>query len=277
MAGTAGVIGIKNGSGGAAQFNFPVGAAFNGAGYIFVADAYNNVIRTTKSIAGITWGTPSSITYGTGLGGAQLNASSGVSGTFTYTPPSGAVLNTGTNTLNVILSPADTTDYTGATTNVNVVVTPASLIVTANNATRSYGATNPTFTGTITGIQNSDNISATYSSSATPSSAPGNYSIIPTLVDPNDRETNYNVTIDDGTLFVVVTQPGVFQSIGLQTNGTILLNVSGATNATYTLDVSTDLISWTPLMTFTMTNGAVQLNDATSTNYSARYYLLESP
>ena len=112
-----------------------------------------------------------------------------------------------------------------------------------------------------------------YFSSATPSSAPGNYSIIPTLVDPNDRETNYNVTIDDGTLFVVVTQPGVFQSIGLQTNGTILLNVSGATNATYTLDVSTDLISWTPLMTFTMTNGAVQLNDATSTNYSARYYL----
>ena len=79
VAGTAGVIGIKNGSGGAAQFNFPVGAAFNGAGYIFVADAYNNVIRTTKSIAGITWGTPSSITYGTGLGGAQLNATTGVS------------------------------------------------------------------------------------------------------------------------------------------------------------------------------------------------------
>ena len=58
-------------------------------------------------------------------------------------------------------------NYTIFYTNGTLTVTGAVLTVTANNATRSYGATNPVFSGTITGIQNGDNITATYATTAT--------------------------------------------------------------------------------------------------------------
>ena len=54
----------------------------------------------------------------------------------------------------------------------SLVVSPAPLTVTAANASRAYGQTNPAFTGTITGVTNGDNITATYSCSAT-SQQPG--------------------------------------------------------------------------------------------------------
>ncbi len=58
------------------------------------------------------------------------------------------------------------------------------------------------FTGTITGLTNGDDIAASYSTTATSSSPAGTYPIIPSLVDPNNRETNYTVTLVNGTLTV---------------------------------------------------------------------------
>ena len=58
------------------------------------------------------------------------------------------------------------------------------LVVVANDASRAYGATNPVFSGTITGVQSGDNITATYATTATPSSPVGTYPITPSLVDP---------------------------------------------------------------------------------------------
>src|SRR5207302_444524 len=43
----------------------------------------------------ISWPTPSAIPYGTALSAAQLNATSPVAGTFTYSPAAGAVLHAG--------------------------------------------------------------------------------------------------------------------------------------------------------------------------------------
>ena len=81
-------------------------------------------------------------------------------------------------------------------------VTAAGLTVAANNASRVYGATNPVFSGTITGIQNGDNITATYASTATVNSAVGTYPITPTLVDPGSKLSNYIVSSVNGTLSV---------------------------------------------------------------------------
>jgi uncharacterized repeat protein (TIGR01451 family) len=81
-------------------------------------------------------------------------------------------------------------------------VNPAPLVVTAFNAGRFYGDPNPAFTGTITGIKNSDNITATYSSIADPTSDVGNYPIVPALVDPDNKLGNYAVTLNNGTLTV---------------------------------------------------------------------------
>jgi hypothetical protein len=70
---------------------------------------------------------------------------------------------------------------------------------------------------------------------------------------------------------------GVFQSISVLTNGTAQFGFSGTAGAPYTLIASTNLTTWTSVVTFNMTNGAVQYNDATATNYPVRYYMLVSP
>jgi hypothetical protein len=93
-------------------------------------------------------------------------------------------------------------NYAVTFNNGNLVVSPAPLTVTAANATRAFGAPNPVFTGTIVGIKNGDNITATYASPATAASAPGTYPIIPTLVDPTGKLGNYTVTINNGTLTI---------------------------------------------------------------------------
>ena len=72
----------------------------------------------------ITWTNPAPIPYGTPLSSKQLNATANVSGSFAYNPPSGSVLNVGTNTLCVIFTPTDTNDYNGVTDCVNLVVLP---------------------------------------------------------------------------------------------------------------------------------------------------------
>jgi len=81
-------------------------------------------------------------------------------------------------------------------------ITPGSLIVTANNANRTYGALNPGFTGGITGLANGDNITATFASAAQTNSPIGVYPIVPVLVDPETRLSNYTVTTNAGTLSI---------------------------------------------------------------------------
>ena len=155
----------------------------------------------------LIWTNPAPIVYGTAINSNQLNAAATGNGTslpgrFVYGPTNGTVLAAGTNSLTVVFSPADTNTYSSATMNVSLVVLPAPLTVAANNATRAYGQTNPAFTGTLTGLTNSDPITASYNCSATPSSPPGSYSIVPSLNDPSSRLGNYSVTSSNGTLTV---------------------------------------------------------------------------
>src|SRR5713101_5440803 len=83
-----------------------------------------------------------------------------------------------------------------------LTINPAPLTVTAADAGRLYGDPNPSFTGTIAGIKNSDNITATYASAVTAASAIGTYPIVPTLVDPDHKLGNYIVTSNNGTLTI---------------------------------------------------------------------------
>jgi len=78
----------------------------------------------------------------------------------------------------------------------------ATLVVTSMNAGRFYGDGNPEFTGTIAGLKAGDNITAVYTCVANPGSSVGDYVIVPTLVDPDNKLGNYNVVINNGTLTV---------------------------------------------------------------------------
>jgi hypothetical protein len=150
----------------------------------------------------LTWTSPAPITYGMALGPGQLNATANVPGAFAYTPAAGAILGAGTSSLSVIFTPNDLVDYSWATDTVSLVVQPAALTVTAASTNRLYGQPNTAFQGTIAGVVNGDDITATYSCSATTNSPAGTYAIVPGLNDPAGRQTNYTVNLVDGTLTV---------------------------------------------------------------------------
>ena len=134
----------------------------------------------------ITWPNPASISYGTKLSATQLDAtasynSSPVAGSFSYSPASGTALSAGPHTLSVTFTPSSS-NFTSVTTSVPITVTPAVLTVTATNASRSFGAANPTFTYTVSGYQNGDPSSVVHGSAscvtnATVSSGTGTYPI----------------------------------------------------------------------------------------------------
>jgi hypothetical protein len=185
----------------------------------------------------VTWATPAPITYGVALSASQLNATASVPGTNAYSPPAGTVLDAGTHRLSVIFTPTDAVDYSSVTDSVSLVVLPAPLTVTAANASRAYGQTNPIFTGAITGLRNGDNITATYSCSASTSSPVGTYPIVPSLVDPDEHQTNYSVSLVNGTLTVT---PPVIQSV-MQSGNSFTFTWSTRPTQVYQIQYTTNL------------------------------------
>ncbi|MGO4516886.1 beta strand repeat-containing protein [Terriglobus sp. 2YAB30_2] len=100
--------------------------------------AFNEVVSKTTPL--IIWSTPSAINYGTALSATQLNATSTVAGSFTYSPAAGAVLGAGTQTLSVTFTPTDTTTYNGATATTTLVVNKTTPSITwATPAAITYG------------------------------------------------------------------------------------------------------------------------------------------
>jgi hypothetical protein len=222
-----------------------------------VAPGIVTKLTNTYSLA-VTWVEPAAITYGTSLGANQLDAVTvDPQGNYIYSPPAGVVLNAGTNMLSVVFIPEDTLDYgsANATTNVSLVVVPAPLTVTAGNASRPYGEANPVFAGAIVGLENGDNIMTTYTCDATTNSPPGSYAIVPSLADPNNLETNYTVSLINGTLtitppIVTILPAPVIQSAA-QANGSVTFTWSATPNQMYQIQTTTDLSQgpWTVLAT----------------------------
>ncbi len=93
----------------------------------------------------INW-VPIAITYGTKLGGSQLDAMASfngapVAGSFAYTPGMNIVLGAGSQTLSTTFTPTDSTDYAPATMTTTIVVQQAIPTITwANPADITYGA-----------------------------------------------------------------------------------------------------------------------------------------
>jgi len=78
---------------------------------------------TEKQTPEITWANPANITYPTALSATQLNATTTVAGTFTYTPADGTVLSVGDNqALTVNFTPDNTNLYNVASKTVYINV-----------------------------------------------------------------------------------------------------------------------------------------------------------
>jgi RHS repeat-associated protein len=147
-------------------------------------------------------------TAGTPIGSVQFQVDGGnlgpavalVNGTASVTT---SALLAGNHSITAVYT-SDTSSFgdSSTTTPLAQVVNPAPLVVSADNQSKLYGAALPTLTGTLTGVQNGDNITASYVTAATAASHAGAYAITATLNDPNGRLGNYTVTNNPGTLTV---------------------------------------------------------------------------
>jgi hypothetical protein len=98
----------------------------------------------------ITWAAPANIVYGTALSATQLNASSPVAGSFSYSPAAGTVLSVGAHTLTATFTPTDTTDYTTSTATVTLTVIPITpTLGLTSNANPVFFSNAVTFTASI--------------------------------------------------------------------------------------------------------------------------------
>ena len=92
------------------------------ANYNTVSDSVK--INIAKATPKTLWNKPSDIIYGTALSDTQLNATSVIAGSWTYSPVNGSILSAGSNQLlNATFIPSDSASYTSTTISVllNVV------------------------------------------------------------------------------------------------------------------------------------------------------------
>jgi hypothetical protein len=173
----------------------------------------------------------------------------------------------GSYSINAALSGAALSNYTAQVTSGTLTVTPAPVTIKVNNASRAYGAANPTFTGTITGALNGDVLGATYSTTATATSPVGSYSITATLT--GSAAGNYSATVSTGTLTIsqatltiaVNNQSKVYGAVNPALTGTVtgLLNGDSVTT-TY----STAAMQYSAVGSYSIT---ASISGAAAANY----------
>ena len=130
---------------------------------------------------------------------ATTNATGTSSFTFTYNGSTTIPTAAGTYT---VVGTLVNTNYQGSDTE-TLVIGQAPLMVVAANASGVEGQPPPTFTGTITGIRNSDPITATYSTTPGAANEEGSYAIMPTLSDGGTGKlANYSIAITNGAFNV---------------------------------------------------------------------------
>ena len=93
-------------------------------------------------------------------------------------------------------------NYSVTLNNGTLTVGKVTIVATADNRSRAYGQANPEFTGTFTGAIEGDNLTLSYSTTATSGSSTGAYDIVPLINDPDGKLANYSVTLNNGTLTI---------------------------------------------------------------------------
>jgi hypothetical protein len=233
-------------------------ATYGGAGNFTTSTSPATSITINPATQTITFAAIGSHAYGSAPFAVSATSSAGSNYPVTITVQSGAaVINGGTLTLTgagtVVLQGAQVgnADYSAATATQSFQVTPAALTVTANNASRAYGAANPAFNGTVTGAVGSDSFTESFTTTATTNSNAGGYPIVPAVTGTN--LANYNVAIVNGTLTVN----------GAATTTTLSGPGSAAYGTNVTLTATVTSTAGTPTGTVTFYNGTVALGTGT--------------
>ncbi len=189
------------------------------------------VLAAPQQTPAITWAAPAPVVYGTALSSTQLNATANTTGTFTYSPGAGAVLNAGTRTLVAAFTPRDN-GWSSAMVSVTLTVTQAKPVV-------SWAAPTAITAGTAlssTQLNATANVGGTfvYSPAAGTLLAAGTSSLTVTFT-PSDS-TNYStqtamvpLTVQAATLpsaRLAILSPAAGQTVSGVVNVTGLVNLN---------------------------------------------------
>ena len=114
--------------------------------------------------------------------------------TATYSRTAGETVLGGPYTISATLSPAGVlSNYTITYNTANFTIDPKAASVTPNAASKTYGAADPAFTGTLSGFLAADGVTATYSRTAGETVLGSPYTISATL-SPAGVLSNYSIT-----------------------------------------------------------------------------------
>ncbi len=215
-------------------------------------------ITVSKATQTITFAPIASRPYGSAPFAVTATSSAGSNYQVTITVQSGpatigggTVTLTGAGTVVLLASQAGDANYSAATATQSFQVTPAPLTVAANNATRAFGAANPTFSGTVTGAVNGDTFTESFTTTATTTSAVGSYPIVPAVTGAN--LASYTVNIVNGALSVT----------GASTTTTLSAPGTAAYGASVALTATVASTSGTPSGVVTFYSGSTALGTGT--------------
>jgi hypothetical protein len=230
----------------------------------------------------ISFGTFQDLIYGASPFVASATASSGLAVSFASTTTSvcrvsgSEVIIVGAGTCSLTASQAGNGTWPAApSVSQSFLVNKTPLLVAANNASRPYGAANPAFTATVSGLVNGDAVGATitvgFSTTAGPTSPVGGYSITPAV--GGLSAGNYVVMPAGGTLTIttatlMVSANNASRAYGAA-NPTFTGNVSGLLNgdtASGAPSLSTGATSSSSVGEYTITVAAGTLS--ASSNYT---------
>ncbi|OWS68841.1 hypothetical protein CBI30_10995, partial [Polynucleobacter aenigmaticus] len=186
------------------------------------------------------------------------------SGLTASTANSAATVLTSVSTSAITVTAGTSDNYTIAPVAGTLSVTPATLTVTANDATKVYGAATPALSNTITGYKNSQNISVV-TGSATPTTATdvttGVGSSVIVATPGNLASGNYIFTYADGTLRVTAAPLTITTNPSTAVYGSALPAFSN----TVTGLVNGDAVSGTATYSTTAVQGSSVANYAVTT------------
>ena len=98
---------------------FPAGSIYS---FIGSSPQGSVTLVVNKATPAVAWATPAATTLGVPLSATQLNATTNVPGTFSYSPGLGSTFAEGTHTLSVTFTPTDPVNYTTANASVSLTV-----------------------------------------------------------------------------------------------------------------------------------------------------------
>ncbi len=177
----------------------------------------------------------------------------------TFTTSASVISGVGNYTITAQVTGADAGKYSVSIQDGILSVTSAPLSVYVNDAWKFQSQPNPTFTGKIAGIKNSDAITAAYSSAADSGSPPGDYYIDANL--SGAKLANYEVTVHKGTLEVI--KPASFSGLVFEDfndDGEVDFGERGIAGVTVRLQGTDDLGRSIDMTTAAEANGLYQFN-----------------